>query len=303
MRGKGNDKGLAFPVEMLFGKEIASAALVKRGMSDLEKMLTQQFRSQEAIRKEHNKVIDKTHGPIRAMLAKDKNAADGIKSMRELQARYAKTKIITPDAAKERERIFSASIAATVVPPFNYDWSWVATANSPNTATTNANRSTGQMNFNAWTNLDHGSSANVRSALGIYFRPSLENGILHLSSNPALNYGWGDWCVMDGAHTDGWIGLIVGRYNLSGGFDSWVVNQRINLWNDDSWWSGTGWRTGTNSGYPLDAWFTVDSSHWYAMWVWCGGDVSADGWGSPFWGSGAGASMSVSAPSITWELF
>ncbi len=302
MKSKKNEKGLIFPVEMLFGGEIASPALVKRGMADLEKALTQHFRSQEAIRAEHRKAVEKTHGPLRDMLNENKKVAAGVKELRELQARYAKTKIITPAVPKEQERIFTGSIAATVVPPFNYDWSWQATANSPDVATSSANRNTGQMSFSAWANMDHGSSANVRAALGIFFRPSVNNGIVHLSSAPALNFGWGDWCTLDGAHTDGWIGLIVGRYNLSGGFDAWAVNQTINLWSDDSWWSGTGWQTGTNSGYPLNAWFTVDSSHWYAMWIWCGGDISADGWHT-FWGSGAGSSMSVSVPSITWELF
>jgi hypothetical protein len=73
--------------------------------------------------------------------------------------------------------------------------------------------------------------------------------------------------------------------------------------NDNSWWSGAGAQTGSNTAFPLFAQMNVDSSHWYALWVWCGGGVSACGFGSPFWGSNAGASMSVTLPSMTWELF
>lgn len=297
-----NDKGLVFPVQSLFGGKVAPPALVRRGMADLERELTQRFHTREAVRREHLAAVAKIHGPMRKLLRQNSELAGGVKALRGLQASYSRKKIVMPSVAKFRERIFTGSIGATIVPPYNYQWSWQATANSPDTATSSADQNAGQMSFSAWTNFDHGSSASVRAALGIYFQPQTENGILHLTSASALNFGWGDWCDLDGAHTDGWIGLIVGCYNLSGGLDGWSIDQMINLWSDDSWWSGTGWQTGSNSGYPLDAWFSVDSSHWYAMWIWCGGDVSADGWHA-FWGSGAGATMSVAVPAITWELF
>ncbi|GEJ59096.1 hypothetical protein [Anaeromyxobacter diazotrophicus] len=297
-----NGKGLVFPVEALFGGKIAPPALVKRGMADLEQRLNQRFRAGEAARREHLAALAKVHGPLRDLLGENEKVAAGVKQLRALQARYAKEQLAAPAAPEAKERIFTGSIGATVVPPFSYDWSWQASSNSPDEAASSADRGTGRMSFAAWANFDHGSSASVRAALGIYFRPQTENGILHLTSAPALNFGWGDWCVLDGAHTDGWLGLIVGRYNLSGGLDGWSVDQQLDLWSDDSWWSGTGWQTGSTSAHPLDAWFTVDSSHWYALWVWCGGDISAAGWGI-FSGSGAGSTMSVAVPSITWELF
>lgn len=302
MTAKPNRKGLAFPVESLFGGRVAPARLVQRGMADLERKLTQRFHAQEAARREHLAALAKIHGPVRKMLGDNEKIAAGVKALRDLQARYARKKLVVPTAPKVRERIFTSPIGATIVPRFNYDWTWQASSNSPETATSSADRNTGQMSFSAWSAVDHWSSANVRAALGIYFRPQVDNGVLILTSTPALNFGWGDWCGFDSCHSDGWIGLIVGRYNLSGGFDGWSVDEMVNLWSDDSWWHGAGWHTGTNSGYSLAAWFSVDSSHWYAMWVWCGGDISADGWGT-FTGSGAASTMSVTIPSITWGLF
>jgi hypothetical protein len=58
---------------------------------------------------------------------------------------------------------------------------------------------------------------------------------------------------------------------------------------------------GSNSGYGLFASIPVDRQHQYIIWVWCGGDVSADGF-STFWGSGASDMLDVSVPSISWQL-
>ncbi|MBV8391390.1 MAG: hypothetical protein JO080_16410 [Mucilaginibacter sp.] len=112
-----------------------------------------------------------------------------------------------------------------------------------------------------------------------------------------------DLCVTDSVHADGFIGLYVGRYDLSGGFNGTVVNQQISLWNDSSWWAGTT-GSGSNSAFPLFSQFNVDSDHWYAMWVWCGTHIETAGFNnSPTWGSGAYGIMDVTVPSITWELF
>jgi hypothetical protein len=210
-------------------------------------------------------------------------------------------KLERPKFLKENQRIFTGSIAATVVPPFSYQWTWNAGSGGPDHLDVSANRATGRMDFYAHTNPDHSSSGSVRTALGIYFRPVTSNGILRVSANPSINYRWWDYCAFASAHTDGFIGLYIGRYNLSGGFDAAPVNQQRSIWNDSSWWSGGG-GSGSNSGFGLSAQLNVDNSHWYALWVWCGGNVSAEGWHT-FSGSGAGASMSVAIPSITWELF
>src|SRR5262245_28137063 len=113
---------------------------------------------------------------------------------------------------------------------------------------------------------------------------------------------WSTYCVLASAHSDAFIGLYVGRYNVSGGFDGAPVSQIIRLWNDDSWWYGAGSHSGSNSGFPLIAQFNVDWSHFYALWVWCGGRATGEGFGT-FSGSGAGSQLSVAVPSMTWELF
>jgi hypothetical protein len=92
------------------------------------------------------------------------------------------------------------------------------------------------------------------------------------------------------------------RRALACDLDHVPVDQQISLWSDDSWWGGGGSHSGSNSGYPLSSWFTVDSNHWYTMWVWTGGSVYGSGWGT-FSGSGAGASLKTGTPSISLVLY
>jgi hypothetical protein len=151
------------------------------------------------------------------------------------------------------------------------------------------------------TDENNGSSASARAALGIFFALATD-GTSHFRfwANPAFGFNWWDICLFDSAHSDGFIGLYAGAYDWSGAFAGAPVDQMISLWSDDSWWSGAS-NQGSNSGFPLSADFEVDSSHWYALWVWCGVDDSAAGWGT-FSGSGSGSSLAITVPSISWEL-
>ncbi len=291
-----------FPLESLYGGKAAPEALVRRGLADLEKELDRQFQTERAVELETAKHLKKVHGPLLNVVAKDGRAAEGIRGLRGLDNRLAKEnrRLAPPKVAPEAQRVFTGSIGATVVPAYNYQWTWNATSGGP-ALSVSANRNTGQMGFNIWNN-SRNASGSARAAVGIYFRPPTETGILKLWSNPAFTYSWWTICAFASAHSDAFIGLYVGRYNLSGGFDGAPVNQQISLWNDDSWWSGAGSHSGSNSGYPLFAQFNVDRSHYYAMWVWCGGRATGAGW-STFSGSGAGSNLSVTVPSFTWELF
>lgn len=198
---------------------------------------------------------------------------------------------------------FSGSIGATRVPPFDYQWSWESTTNSPSVSKS-ANRTNGQMSYNMWDNLDNSSSGSARTAIGIYFRPPTRNGLLIANSVPAYSATWGTWCVLADAHTDGWIGLFVGSYNVSdNSYAGTIIDQKNSLFSDDSWWSGIGWRESTNSGYPLSAMFPVDNAHWYAIWVWSGGRIAADGWGGTFQGSGAHSGIVTNIPYMSWTYF
>lgn len=293
-------QGRQFPTEVLMGGRAAPRGIVQRGMMDLERRLTRQFREQRALQVEANQNVRRAQEPLLAVLREDKRAAAGVRGLRALDSQLARHKLAPPAVRPEKHRIF-ADMGATVTPPYNYPWSWNQTSGGP-ALSVSADSNAGTMSFSIW-NASKDASGSARAAVGIFFQPVVVNGILRLWSNPAINYEWWTYCVFASAHSDAFIGLYVGSYTFAGGFDGAPVDQMITLWSDDSWWAGAGDHTGTNSGYPLFAEFNVDSSHWYAMWVWCGGTASGDGWGSPFWGSGAGSDLSLTIPSMTWELF
>ena len=264
------------PIEALFGNYIAPEKMVLTGMKDLEYELNKVFKTEVETRRQLENNTQILRDSLTSIGKDDKNAM-AIKALKEMDRKESRMKLERPKFLKENQRIFTGSIAATVVPPFSYQWTWNAGSGGPDHLDVSANRATGRMEFYAHTNPDHSSSGSVRTALGIYFRPVTSNGILRVSANPSINYRWWDYCAFASAHTDGFIGLYIGRYNLSGGFDAAPVNQQRSIWNDSSWWSGGG-GSGSNSGFGLSAQLNVDNSHWYALWVWCGGNVSAEGW-------------------------
>jgi hypothetical protein len=288
-------------VESLFGGQIAPEKSVLAGMSAIENRLRAELfdklESLDATVAPRNAV----HGALLEVIGRDQMAT----TVQEVQGRLASVRdkeLQYPEAPEVPSRIFLGSIGATVGVPFAYQWTSSAGTGSPSLSAS-ADRTTGRMSFALADNLNNSSNGSGAAALGVYFKPMVPNGILRLSASPAFTNSWGTFCAFCSAHSDGWIGLYIGRYNLSGGFDGDAAKQQITLWSDDSWWSGTGPQSGSNSAFPLFAQINVDSSHYYALWVWCGGSVSGCGFGSPFSGSGATARMSVTLPSITWELF
>jgi hypothetical protein len=96
--------------------------------------------------------------------------------------------------------------------------------------------------------------------------------------------------------------LYVGSYDLTGAPTGAVVDQQVTLWTDDSWFRGAGGHQGSNPGFGLYAPpIPVDQDHQYIIWVWCGGDISADGWGL-LSGAGADDDFQVHVPYIGWYL-
>lgn len=290
-----------FPVASLYGMRPAGQRVVQRGMTTLEGELQGRFDETRGDEKEAFEAFQPVAEALAAALGGEERIRPTLERLAAIDERLGKRELEPPTVAKADERIFAGSIGATVVPAYNYQWTWNRQDGGASVGV-NADRNNGTIGFNLW-NAGQDASGSAAAAVGFFFRPMLANGILRISSNPAFNYSWWTFCAFASAHSDGWLGFYVGRYTLAGGFDGAPVFQQSMLWNDDSWWGGAGSHSGSNSGYPLFAQFNVDNAHWYAIWVWCGGRATGVGWGSPFWGSGAGSNLAVSVPSISWELF
>jgi hypothetical protein len=289
-------------LESVFGGKLPAARAVAAGMADLERDLDREFKERQAERERRESLLEPLHMPILEQLNDNQGVAAAVRQLKADDARRTKVKVDAPAVDKIEPRIFSGSIGFTYAPPYNYPWTWTAFSGSASDHSATANQNTGSMGFGLHTSNGGDSATSAgRAALGSYFRPITANGILRISATPSFAYNWWTACAFASAHSDGFIGLYVGRYTLSGGFDGAPVNQTNYLWRDDSWWSGAS-GTASSSGHGLFAQINVDSSHYYLIWVWCGGYVSASGWHT-FSGSAAGAFMSVRVPSVHAELF
>jgi len=288
------------PATALYGMEPPSEKQARRGLAHLQS----RFERIAAARASNTADAVAQAGALRRMLDVKDTGTDGlVKALRSKQEHAAARETAPPEIKPAQSRLFACSLGATLTPPYNWSWTWHAGNGAPAVNAASADSKTGRWNVSDWASFDDSSNASARAAVGVFFRPPTETGLLRVWSNPAVNFDWGDWCVLDGAGSDGWLGLYIAEYDADGGgFSGAPVDQQINLWSDSSWWSGVGEQNGSNSGYPLQATLEVDNAHFYAIWVWGGTDVYAAGWGNPFWGSGAGGDLAAAVRSITWEL-
>jgi hypothetical protein len=263
---------------------------LRESRARLSAMFKRRFEDRATERKQQRPIVLAEAGVMRGLAKDDRSVAAAIKRARRQAASEAKRKLPPPKPVKVVGRARLGSIALTLVPPF-WPWTWSATTGSSGTASVSANGNAGTMSFLAYTG-DNGKTASTATALGYYFRPLADNGVMFVMANPAVSYYLNTWTVFDSAHAGGFIGLYVGQYTLQGQFLGAVVDQQINLA------SVSGGNQGSNSAYPLWAWTPVDSAHYYDVWVWAGCDAEADGW-SVFWGSAALSYGSVTVPSIS----
>lgn len=294
------DRGIG--VRDLFGGRSLSQKAVRQSMGALGKRLTAEFNERTRVNAEIRKHSRALSASLNEKARTDKSVAKAVADSHRLATSLRGRRLVEPPYLEAREQVFVGSIGAVVKPPYDYQWTWSAVSGNPADNTESADRQSGKMRFDFDTDQgDNSSSISGRTAVGIYFYPPAECGDLQVWASPSFTDQWYDICSFDSAHADGWIGLYIESYDLTGAPTATLVDQQISLWSDSSWWSG-GSGQGSNTGYGLYAPpMQVDQDHQYAIWVWAGGDVSAAGWGT-FSGSGAGDTMNIAVPFIRWEL-
>jgi hypothetical protein len=294
------DRGI--DVRNLFGGKFLPQEMVLQSMGMLEQRLTAEFHQRSRLNAELAQQARKASARLLDQVRGDQGAADAVAKLRSIGANIRDRELRDPHRAEVKEGVYAGSIGAVVKPPYDYQWTWSAVSGNPADNTEVANKSSGKMSLVFDTDeSDNSSSISGRAAVGIYFYPPADNGTLQVWSSPAFTDQWYDICSFDSAHADGWIGLFIESYDLTGAPTGILVDQQVSLWNDSSWWSG-GTGQGSNAGFGLSSPpIQVDQDHQYAIWVWAGGYVSAEGWGT-FSGSGAGDQLKVTVPSIRWRL-
>jgi hypothetical protein len=266
-------------------------------MINLEKEMAKKAAKDWERQHEVTRYLNNAYAPLRNVLCDPEHLSEMEQGHRSHQDRFRSHKMHSPVRPKEQTRIFLGSLGARVPPPYDYEWTYRDP--DPGDVGVGANGTTGELGFNidSFGQDDYNSSGGT--AVGIYFRPVTETGRLAIWSDPSFFESWYDYAYFSSSHSDGFIGLYVGSYDDNGQFTGAVVNQQQTLWNDDSHLGSSGNHEDTNSGYSLSANCWVDSGHQYIIWVWAGGRAAAD---QVFGGASAGSALTVTVPSITWEL-
>ena len=292
-----------FPLEHFLGGEIASQDQALAGMKVAEE---EQARRLDAARESQTALADAV-APLQKSLAESLGPGfeEAAANLQRVEQDLSARELAVPDVPREEERIFPGSIGLTRTPPYDYRWTWSvhdgpgSVAHDPEVSVA-ADNSTGGLGFSLRTK----GRANAWSAngVGVYYRP-VYSGNLQVVAVPSFNFSWGTFCAGAPSHSDGWLGLWIGQYNVAGGFDRVVVSQQLLQWKDDSWFWDAGQRSGSNPGYPLTAWIPVSTARWYAIWVWSGGSVYGAGWGGFLAsGSSANSKLNVGVPLISMAL-
>jgi len=258
--------------------------ILKKSRAHLDAVFKQRFERWQTVVKEQRSVNDASFHVLRGLAKENPALSAAVKDARRLSTVHYKQRPHPPRRAKVRERARLGSLAVTLAPPF-WPWQWDAETGSAS-GTESVDGNAGTMSYDAWTG-DNGKTASSRVALGGYFQPLADNGIMDVVSNPAISWDTETWTVFDSAHAGGFVGLYVGEYTLQGEFVQAVIDQQINITS-----------VGSTSGFTLFGSTPVDSDHFYEVWVWAGGDAEADGW-SAFWGSAALSYGNLTVPSIS----
>jgi len=278
--------------ERLIGKKPDDDHL-KKSRAHLDAIFKERFERWQAGLREQRSINQASFNILRELGKENPALEHAVKDARRLSTAHSQQRPHAPHRTKVRERARLGSLAVTLAPPF-WTWQWDSETGSASGAE-GVNGNAGTMSYEAYTG-DNGKTASSRVALGGYFQPMADNGLMEVFANPSVSYDAETWTVFDSAHAGGFVGLYVGEYTLQGAFVQAVIDQQIDIT------SVAGGNQGSTSGYPLFGLTPVDSDHFYEIWVWAGGDAEADGW-SVFWGSAALSSGNLSVPSISVYAF
>jgi hypothetical protein len=266
------------------------ADLKSQRVADVKRSLTERFEHGRGIERQGAKLwsqLQKTDGPH------NQKALDGLLGIHK---KLAGTKIVAPKLGAEAGGFLPGRITAKVTPPFDYAIT-IPNVISGNPTVSGSCNTNGQLSGSAVTASARGLNAGSwYSEMGIYFHP-VTAGTLHVSSTPAFSFQW--WTnslntSLVRSFGSAQLGIFtLDRLGNVGGGAAMAMKQ----W-DEQMTQQIRFDFGSNPGTPLSVQMNVNPTLIYALWVSL--DVHVEGIGWP--GSLAGAAMSVTVPSFTYQF-
>lgn len=296
-------------LEHAAGGAPVSPAVVRKSMTRAARDLDREFKADARARAQQARMeAASTDAFVRALVKQDPAFGRKAKAQKErwaaLQRREARRRRrVRLPVAKVDPHVFTGSIGGVQAPAYHYDWNWFSSNGHVDSKTHTANRNTGALDMDTYLGGSRGAaSIDLRTAVGFYIRPLTDTGLLRVDTSPAYALSLRTFSYLQSSSSSAWLGLYIGEYAVgSNTFLGAKVASQNSLGSVSTWWSGST-VTRSSSGYGMSSTVHVDSSHWYAVWVWAGirGSVGGDGW---LWNSGIRSSLDVTVPSFTWTLY
>jgi len=208
--------------ERLIGPE-PPAEFIRASRARLDALFQEKFAQRERLRDEQRRMSEAPAALLRNLAKDDAATQDAVKEARARSKKLSGRALPVPHRAKVKSRAHLGSIDITFVPPYTWPWEWSATTGSA-TADVSSDNKNGTMSFDSWTG-ENGKTASCAVAVGAYFQPVADVGIMDVAAVPAFNYVWDSENVFDNSHTHAFLGIYVGEYTLGGEFVRAAVDQ------------------------------------------------------------------------------
>jgi hypothetical protein len=254
-------------------------------------------------------------GSRRTGLSKDQ-LTEATTVVRETRKKYPGFEPFEPSVEKEEPSITIGSLEATVVPPYDFSWTYELPSGPVKIGTT-ARKSDGYLFCDVQcpdpSELDNiafdESNGVARAALGIFFQPVV-NGKVKFGAHPGpLIYFWYTDCILCDVKSRGAVGLQVYRFKLDGTLDPSPSNSPVEPAHDyfattdtELWYSDSS--DGSHDG-AVSPWmaieFDVSKNRFYNLWVYTRVNAHSDGANWDYAGA-ARAEMNGFLPKMKWKF-
>ncbi|HMH17467.1 MAG TPA: hypothetical protein VK572_04890 [Burkholderiales bacterium] len=282
-------------LEFLRGGKTVPEAFIRKRMAYVKRSLTARYEETNGIERQALKYFGQIQKP---RPVKDPKAARAMEGLLGIHKKLAKRKLAAPKLAGEVGGILGGSFSVKVVPPFDYAYTIpFLTAGNPSLVGS-ANKNTGQMSGSAVSDFQNRSFGSMYTEMGIYVRPTFSPSMLRVSASPAFSIEWWTNSLYADSAVRSFGSGLLGIYAQQGEigpsrgavsiFDSWDQQATQQIQFD----------FGSNPHIPVSTQLEVDPSFSCVVFVSTTTHVETVGWP----GSLAGSMMSVTLPSITYEL-
>ena len=284
-------------LDWMRGGKTIPPALLRSRIAAVKRSLAARSSEDQAIKKPAAEFWRQIHKP--KPLPNDPQTVKALDGLLGIHKKLATKKLTAPKVPPEWGGILPGHFGATVTPPYDYAYNIPMVDSGNPTLTGSANKATGQLSSSAVTNFTAPNRGYVYSELGIYLQPMFGPAILRVSASPAISIEWwtnslntSDTVISTGNSALG----IWAQTGLVGPVNS-AVAPSLTDWDEEM----TGqilFDFGSNPHEPLSVELQVDPSFTCILLFATQTLVQGVGWP----GSLAGSVLSVTVPSITFEL-